>query len=176
MKKRTQRCFVGLIVCLSISCAHQTKEDDEYLLRPVRPTAGYDGGSHPAGALYNPSSDLRQSVRYTTLSQNIRFNYASAEITPSTAKALDTIAQEINKSVGSFQKIKVSGLTDASGDPDRNQRLSAQRAENVRRYLISRGVPPEKIEAVGRGAVDSNIMGTQIKSAADRRVDFEIIR
>jgi outer membrane protein OmpA-like peptidoglycan-associated protein len=169
--------LVVLVLCLGASCAHQSKEDDEYLLRPARPTWGHNGSSHSNPPISeSASNDLRQSVRYTTLSQNIRFDYASAAITPSTAKALDTIAQEINKSAGSFQKIRLSGLTDASGNSDRNQRLSMQRAENVRRYLISRGVPPEKIEAVGRGAADSNIMGTQIKSAADRRVDFEIIR
>lgn len=167
--------LMGLLLCLGASCAHQSKEDDEYLLRPARPNYGTNG-SRPVSPLYNTTGDLRQSVRYTTLSQNIRFDYASAAITPSTAKALDTMAKEINNSLDSFQKIKISGLTDASGDPDRNQRLSAQRAENVRRYLISKGVPAEKIEAVGRGAVDSNIMGTQIKSAADRRVDFELIR
>jgi len=175
MKTRTQICLVVLTVCLGASCAHQTKEDDEYLLRPARPSYGHNGG-RPSPPLYNTSNDLRQSVRYSTLSQNIRFDYASAAITPSTAKSLDTMAREMKNSLDSFQKIRISGLTDTSGDPDRNQRLSAQRAENVRRYLISKGVPAEKIEAVGRGAADTNVMGTQIKSAADRRVDFEIIR
>ncbi|MFM6929756.1 MAG: OmpA family protein [Bdellovibrio sp.] len=175
MKTRSQIGFVVLALCLGISCAHQTKEEDEYLLRPARPSYGTNGG-RPSSPLYNTNNDLRQSVRYSTLSQNIRFEYASAAITPSTAKALDTMASEIKNSLDSFQKIRISGLTDASGNSDRNQRLSAQRAENVRRYLISKGVPAEKIEAVGRGAADTNVMGTQIKSAADRRVDFEIIR
>ncbi|MGE5085732.1 MAG: OmpA family protein [Bacillota bacterium] len=175
MKTRTQICLVGLVVCLGASCAHQNKEDDEYLLRPAHASYGVNGG-RPASPLYNTSNDLRQSVRYSTLSQNIRFNYASAAITPETAKSLDTIAREIKNSLDSFQKIRISGLTDASGDVDRNKKLSEQRAENVRRYLISKGVPAEKIEAVGRGAADTSVMGTQIKSAADRRVDFEIIR
>ncbi len=154
------------------SCSSKSKRDDEYLLRPVKATPAQP----PESALNRAGNDLRQSVRYETLSKNIRFEYASAELTPSTKSALDTIAKEINGSLNSFNVIRLTGVTDASGDDSRNMRLSQLRADNVRRYLISQGVPPEKIESIGVGATNTIIPGTKIKAAADRRVDFEIVR
>ncbi|MBO9665447.1 MAG: OmpA family protein [Bdellovibrio sp.] len=172
--------LAAYLLIVGAGCANTAKEDDEYLLRPAKVNFYEDQTQQqrnkPNSALQGASNDLRNSVRYTQLSQNIRFDYASADLTPETKKALDTMASEINSSLGSFNKIRVSGITDASGDDSRNMRLSEQRAENVRRYLISKGVPPDKIEAIGMGAAKSSLDGTKMKAAADRRVDFEIVR
>ncbi|WP_413559626.1 OmpA family protein [Bdellovibrio sp. HCB209] len=154
------------------ACSSKTSRDDEYLLRPVRVSPQ----NPPESALRHTTQDLQNSVRYATLSKNIRFDYASAELTASTKNALDTIANEINESLNSFEKIRLTGVTDSSGDDSRNMQLSERRAENVRRYLISKGVPANKVEAIGVGATNTIIPGTKIKAAADRRVDFEIVR
>jgi len=45
----------------------------------------------------------------------------------------------------------VEGHTDSRGSAEMNQDLSAQRATSVRDYLISQGVSPDRIKAVGRG-------------------------
>ncbi|QDK43984.1 OmpA family protein [Bdellovibrio sp. ZAP7] len=154
------------------SCSSKSKRDDEYLLRPVKASPQ----QAPESALSNAGNDLRQSVRYEALSKNIRFDYASAELTPASKNALDHIATEINGSLNSFNVIRLTGVTDATGDDSRNMQLSQRRAENVRRYLISKGVPANKVEAIGVGATNTIIPGTKIKAAADRRVDFEIVR
>jgi outer membrane protein OmpA-like peptidoglycan-associated protein len=154
------------------SCSSKSKRDDEYLLRPVKASPAQP----PESALNQAGRDLRQSVRYETLSKNIRFDYASAELTSESKNALNQIAKEINASLNSFNVIRLTGVTDATGNDSRNMRLSQLRAENVRRYLISQGVPPDKIEAIGVGATNTIIPGTKIKAAADRRVDFEIVR
>lgn len=156
----------------SSACASKSNRDDEYLLRPVKASPQRP----PPSALRHTSNDLQDSVRFATLSKNIRFDYASAELLPSTQNALDTIAKEINGSLNSFEKIRLTGVTDSSGDDSRNMQLSERRAANVRRYLISKGVPPDKVEAIGVGATNTIIPGTKIKAAADRRVDFEIVR
>jgi OmpA-OmpF porin, OOP family len=41
------------------------------------------------------------------------------------------------------------------GDVRHNQLLSVQRAESVRQYLVSKGVPDEKIRASGVGSAQS---------------------
>ncbi len=46
----------------------------------------------------------------------------------------------------------VEGHTDARGAPAANQQLSLARAETVRTYLISRGIPDGAIQAFGLGA------------------------
>jgi outer membrane protein OmpA-like peptidoglycan-associated protein len=134
--------------------------------------------SRPPDSILNKhvSNDLRDSVRYDQLSKNVRFDYASAELNPSSKNALNSIAKEINSSLSSFRVIRLTGVTDASGDDSRNMQLSQRRAENVRRYLISQGVPADKLEAIGVGATNTIMPGTKIKAAADRRVEFEIVR
>lgn len=163
--------LMGLaLITATVSCSSKSKRDDEYLLRPVK--------ARPSESALqkNASNDLRNSVRYDQLSRNVRFDYASAELNASSKEALNTIASEINSSLGSFRVIRLTGVTDASGDDSRNMQLSQRRAENVRRYLISRGVPADKLEAIGVGATNTIMPGTKIKAAADRRVDFEIVR
>ncbi|MEK2689742.1 OmpA family protein [Bdellovibrio sp. GT3] len=155
------------------SCASKSNREEEYVLRPVKASPS----TPPESSLHEyAGNDLRNSVRYTALSKNVRFEYASAELTPSSKNALNSIATEINGSLNSFQKIRISGVTDSSGDDSRNMRLSQLRADNVRAYLISKGVPAEKLEAIGVGPVNTVIPGTNIQAAADRRVDFEIVR
>ncbi|MEK2644035.1 OmpA family protein [Bdellovibrio sp. BCCA] len=125
--------------------------------------------------LSGASSDLRKNTKFITLSQNIRFNVASTELSPSSRRALDEIANEIKKTEDSFGRIRIEGLTDPTGDAERNQQLSQRRADTVRNYLISRGVSEEKLEAVGKGPVNNNTMASAAQNARDRRVDFEII-
>jgi outer membrane protein OmpA-like peptidoglycan-associated protein len=48
-------------------------------------------------------------------------------------------------------KIQVEGHTDSIGTDDYNQRLSEQRAESVRGYLVAQGVPAASVSAMGFG-------------------------
>ena len=48
-------------------------------------------------------------------------------------------------------KIQVEGHTDSVGSDDYNQRLSEQRAESVRDYLVAQGVPAASVTSVGFG-------------------------
>ena len=51
-------------------------------------------------------------------------------------------------------KIQVEGHTDSIGSDEYNQKLSEQRADAVRDYLTSQGVPPDTMTAVGLGKAD----------------------
>lgn len=127
-----------------------------------------------SGGLSRAGGELRKSARFNMLSQKIQFELGSSELSAANRRTLDEMAMEMKKSADSFDKIRIEGLTDAQGDIQRNQRLSEARAQSVRNYLISQGVPPAKLEAVGRGTV-ANDMDDQRQRAADRRVDFEIV-
>ncbi len=45
--------------------------------------------------------------------------------------------------------IEVRGFADTTGNPERNQQLSNQRAENVARYLATRGIESSRIQTMG---------------------------
>jgi outer membrane protein OmpA-like peptidoglycan-associated protein len=74
-------------------------------------------------------------------------------------------------------RVVVGAHTDDRGLGDENRRLSQQRAEEVRRYLVRKGVAAERLDAMGYGPdrpIDSN--ATSIGRENNRRVDFFIIR
>src|SRR5215469_9264232 len=48
-------------------------------------------------------------------------------------------------------KLQVEGYTDSTGSPEFNQKLSENRAETVRDFLVTQGVKPENIAATGYG-------------------------
>lgn len=48
-------------------------------------------------------------------------------------------------------KIELGGHTDSDGDEESNLKLSQRRVETVRNYLIKKGVPVNRLTAVGYG-------------------------
>jgi len=51
-------------------------------------------------------------------------------------------------------KLAIEGHTDSTGSDDFNMKLSGQRADTVRNYLISQGLSPDNITAQGFGKAD----------------------
>jgi OOP family OmpA-OmpF porin len=63
---------------------------------------------------------------------------------------LDLVAEVILESCAG-KIVVIEGHADVSGSPEYNQRLSEQRAESVKRYLVGRGVPPGQLRTEGFG-------------------------
>lgn len=71
--------------------------------------------------------------------------------------------------------LKLAGHTDNTGSMQLNMRLSKERAEAVKAYLVSKGANPSRIEATGYGptqpiATNATAEGRQ----ANRRVEFTL--
>ncbi len=69
--------------------------------------------------------------------------------------------------------VEVAGHTDSSGSDAANQQASERRAQAVMQYLVGRGVPVERLTAVGYGEtkpIADN--GTPAGREANRRVEF----
>lgn len=104
--------------------------------------------------------------------ENLEFPTNSAEITPEAYGRLDYIAGFLLKYP--FVKLYVEGHTDGIGDPAYNRKLSQQRAENIRQYLLqATGLPPDQIIAKGYGS-DRPLLPntTEENRARNRRVEF----
>ncbi len=82
---------------------------------------------------------------------------------------LDQLAKLMNATTAT---IRVVGFTDDQGSSQQNSPLSKDRADLVRRALVTRGVPANRLIAIGRlDAKDiSSIVGD---SSPNRRVEFE---
>lgn len=70
----------------------------------------------------------------------------------------------------------VSGHTDSTGKAARNDELSRERAQSIRKEMIQRGVPENEIEAVGMGAKKLLVKpdDTPAKRAKNRRYEIQI--
>jgi outer membrane protein OmpA-like peptidoglycan-associated protein len=106
----------------------------------------------------------------------VYFEASQARIQQRSFSVLDWVARALREHP-EIPKVVVGAHTDDRGFADENRRLSQQRAEMVRRYLLDKGVAPERIEARGYGPdrpIDSN--ATSIGRENNRRVDLFIIR
>jgi outer membrane protein OmpA-like peptidoglycan-associated protein len=69
--------------------------------------------------------------------------------------------------------LEVQGHTDNVGNPDYNQKLSQARAETVRKYLVSKGIAPNRLTARGYGMSQPIVPNTTEENRAiNRRVQF----
>jgi outer membrane protein OmpA-like peptidoglycan-associated protein len=85
-----------------------------------------------------------------TLSGSVLFATGKQELLPIAQDKLGEVAKAL-KDQG-FKKIVVEGHTDSRGSVSQNEDLSRGRAESVRTFLVSRGIPSDKIEAQGFGS------------------------
>jgi outer membrane protein OmpA-like peptidoglycan-associated protein len=95
------------------------------------------------------------------------------ELLPIARQKLDEVAKAINDQ--GYKSILVEGHTDAVGKISDNETLSLKRAESVRTYLVSRGIPSDKIRATGLGPsrpIAEN--GTPDGRANNRRVELVV--
>jgi outer membrane protein OmpA-like peptidoglycan-associated protein len=106
-----------------------------------------------------------------TLDGAVLFTTGKSELIALAQQKLDQVAEALKQS--DSPRIVVEGYTDSRGADDANLKLSQQRAEAVRNYLVSRGVKSESISAVGKGEanpVASN--DTPEGRANNRRVEI----
>jgi outer membrane protein OmpA-like peptidoglycan-associated protein len=117
---------------------------------------------------------LKEEARGTvlTLSGQVLFVTGKSELLPTARDQLGQVAKALSEP-GQTQTITIEGHTDSRGDEAMNMKLSQERADAVKMYLISVGVPAERITAVGKGEgtpVASN--DTPEGRANNRRVEI----
>ena len=91
----------------------------------------------------------QRAFENTMQGRNVEFRTASATILRESAQLLDAVT-----GVGLFCKdyqIEIGGHTDVRGSAEINQELSEARAKAVKEYLVARGVPEDRLSAVGYG-------------------------
>ena len=115
--------------------------------------------------------NIKQMIAHKDINP-ITFKTGSSDLAPSSDPALEKIAAAIKKYPD--LKLRIEGHTDNVGADDYNVKLSQQRADAVKGYLVSQaGVPADQVTAVGMGkAAPVADNGTAEGRAQNRRVDF----
>ena len=154
---------------------------------PTTPSTGTDADvSDPRAAVdaaMRRATDALAALRpgYTAaqltdaLNLNIvNFASGSAALPAESRGVLDRSAQAI-RGAPDGTVLQVGGHTDNTGDPAANQRLSQQRAEAVRDYLVGRGVPAASLTARGFGSSDPVAdNATEAGRFRNRRIEFTV--
>jgi OOP family OmpA-OmpF porin len=116
---------------------------------------------------------------------DVLFGFDRAGVSPAGKRALDKFAAELNGT--EYDHVTIEGHTDRIGTHAYNEKLSLQRADAVKEYLVSRdAIPANKITTVGKGSTQP-LTGAGVckglpTSAAviaclepDRRVDLDVM-
>ncbi|MCY4780164.1 OmpA family protein [Sphingobacterium sp. UT-1RO-CII-1] len=104
--------------------------------------------------------------------KNLEFDLGKATIRSSSFTSLDRVAALL---IEKNFSLKLAGHTDNTGSMSTNLRLSKERAESVKSYLVSKGANASRIEATGYGPnqpIATN--GTAEGRQANRRVEFTL--
>jgi len=84
-----------------------------------------------------------------TLSGNVLFASGKSALLPGAQNSLEQVAEALKSNEES--KILIEGHTDSKGSEASNMALSKSRAESVQAYLASRGIPMDRMSALGLG-------------------------
>lgn len=103
----------------------------------------------------------------------IEFEPGSALLTSSGKLILDQMLETLKKI--DVKKFEVIGHTDNSGQPVRNLALSRARADSVKTYLVSKGIPSKAIGTSGMGA-DQPVASNETEDGRmrNRRIEFRV--
>ncbi len=105
------------------------------------------------------------------LTQDILFDFDSYLVKRAYYPVLDNVFAVLKKNP--MLKIEIQGSADNIGASEYNQILSEKRTRAVKKYLVEKGIDPERLSAVGYGStrqVASN--ETEGGRALNRRIDF----
>jgi hypothetical protein len=130
-----------------------------------------------------PIEDKVTTQRYT-LGADALFKFDKSDIqnlNPKGRVDLDSLITELGK-FKVLNSIRITGYTDRLGSPSYNQKLSQDRAESIKQYLVNRGVNPNIVSSQGRGpaqpvtACDNNLSRTELINclAPNRRVVVDV--
>ena len=109
-------------------------------------------------------------AKYTT---DINFETKSTSIKNNSKKQLDELAKILISNTNLF--INLSGHCDNIGEDILNNKLSLDRANSVKDYLVGKGVNSSKINTKGLGTTKPKQSNdTEKGRSANRRVEFEV--
>ena len=104
--------------------------------------------------------------------EGVNFETSSAKLQSSSTAILDRVAEGLKANPQA--RVEIGGHTDSRGADTYNQRLSRDRANSVRDYLVSKGVSKGQLETKGYGETKPIADNkTESGQAVNRRVELK---
>jgi OOP family OmpA-OmpF porin len=140
--------------------------------RPAAPAAAAPAAAAPRPAA--PAAAAAPVTQKITLAADVLFDFDKSIVKPEGKSKLDDLVTRL-KAVN-LEVVIAIGHTDSVGGDAYNQKLSVRRAEAVKGYLVSKGIPANRVYTEGKGEkqpVASN--KTKDGRAKNRRVEIEVV-
>ena len=126
----------------------------------------------PASNKGCPEIKAEQKKILNEATKYINFDFNKATLKPSSYPRLQQMVSILNEYPD--YSLSIAGHTDSKGDDAYNLKLSYERAAAARTYMLSKGIPAERIEARGYGETKPIADNkTAAGQALNRRVDFD---
>lgn len=126
----------------------------------IEPSAG--GGAHAPAVSAAPAAPAAPAAApaapaapaHATLDLAIQFESGSDKIKRSSMLTLSNLATAMLSPQLARRHFRLEGHTDAAGQAAQNRKLSAARAEQVKRILVANQVAPERLSTEGKGSTE----------------------
>lgn len=122
-----------------------------------------------------PDTIPEKIKKFTGVVEGIYFDQGKATIRKQSTPKLEGAAKVLKE----FPSVsmEISGHTSSEGDPAFNQKLSQDRADAVKQWLVDNGIPGERIRTRGAGPdepiADNKTAAGKVKN---RRIEFKILQ
>jgi outer membrane protein OmpA-like peptidoglycan-associated protein len=110
--------------------------------------------------------------------ENIYYDYDKWDIRPDAEPTLNKLAEVLRQNPDI--RIQLGSHTDCRGNDDYNQSLSQRRAQSAVNYLISKGIDPARLSALGYGESQPAVLCacarcTESEHQSNRRTTFKVV-
>jgi len=104
---------------------------------------------------------------------SVSFDVAKSTISDDNSMVLNKVLAILNSNASA--SILISGHTDNSGAEKFNEKLSMQRATEVKNYLVQKGIEQSRLSAVGLGELSPKASNDSLEGRGiNRRVEFSV--
>lgn len=156
---------LGVLLATASACSLVTVQQDPFPALQIRA----DRPAPPPARVVLTDSNIQ-------IMDKVQFETGSDKLLPVSFPLLDQVAQVMVENA-QIELIEIQGHTDSTGSAGINRKLSAARAESVKRYLAGKQVAKARLVAKGYGpdvpiADNASAEGRD----ANRRVEFKILK
>ncbi|SHH00751.1 OmpA family protein [Marivita hallyeonensis] len=133
----------------------------------------------PAAVALETKGDMSEEAcrgRFEILSKtgNIFFASGSTRLDDKSIPLLENLYDIVNRCPGF--RLEIAGHTDSIGSDQQNQVISERRAASVRTWLLDKGIPSDRMAAVGYGEARPIVSNdTPQNRARNRRIEFTVL-
>jgi len=130
--------------------------------------------SSAAGLQARPEGVIEDADTIRGLLQAVYFDFDRSAIKAGERSKINAAADYLKQNAQ--YRLMLEGHCDWRGTAEYNLGLGDRRAQAVKQFLATLGVPADKLQILSKGALGATEKGADDQMAKDRRVDFVILK